>query len=153
MEIIKVTTLQYNEIESLKELWNAEYPSCIQHDSISEFNNYLGTLDKANHILIKDSNTIIGWFADFEREKERWFLMILSQKSQGKGIGRKLISMIKQDHSILNGWVVTNNNYKKIDGTLYKSPVGFYKKLGFTFCEDITLDSSGLKAIKIQLKS
>ena len=152
MEFIEVTTLQYNEIQSLRELWNAEYPSCIQYNSINEFNNYLSTLDKANHILIKDNNTIIGWFADFEREKERWFLMILSQKSQGKGIGSKLISMVKQKYSILNRWVVTNNDYKKTDGTLYKSPVGFYKKLGFTFFEDITLNSSELKAIKIQLK-
>ncbi|SNR14600.1 GNAT family N-acetyltransferase [Tenacibaculum jejuense] len=153
MEFIKVSTLHYNEIQSLKELWNAEYPECIRYNTTNEFNNYLDSLIKVNHVLVKENNTIVGWYADFEREEERWFLMILNQKTQGKGIGKHLISNAKQNHSILNGWVVTNNDYKKSDGTLYKSPIGFYKKLGFTFFEDITLNSSGLKAIKIQLKS
>ncbi|WP_299835413.1 GNAT family N-acetyltransferase [uncultured Tenacibaculum sp.] len=152
MHFFKTNSLNLSQKEALKNLWNAEYPKIIQHKTIDDFDRYLNSLSEVNHTLVLENNNILGWFACFLRDKEQWFLMILNHKYQGKGIGKQLIEKAKQEYTILNGWVVCDNDYKKVDGTTYKSPVGFYKKLGFTFFEDITLDASGLKAIKIQLK-
>lgn len=153
MEFIHTSHLNAEECIALKELWNTEYPSCIQHKTITDFNAYLNTLQNVHHTLVKVNGEVLGWYADFIRDNERWFLMLLNTKIQGKGIGKSLIKTASKNHKILNGWVVTDNNYPKHDGTLYKSPLGFYKKLGGIAFEEITLNSAVLKAIKIQLKS
>ncbi len=152
MYFFKTNSLNLSKKEALKNLWNAEYPKIIQHKSIDDFDRYLNSLSQVNHTLVLENNSVLGWFASFLRDDEYWFLMILHRQIQGKGIGKQLIEKAISEYTTLNGWVVTNNDYQKTDGTLYKSPMGFYKKLGFTFFEDIVLDSSGLKAIKIQLK-
>ncbi|XRE42856.1 hypothetical protein ACIVBQ_001060 [Tenacibaculum discolor] len=139
--------------EQVRLLWNREYPYVIKQKSIEDFNQYLGSLKNKNHLLVIENSRVLGWCCDFIREGECWFAMILDTEIQGKGIGRNLIQKLKKRHNKLNGWVVIGENYLKENNQTYKSPIGFYKKLGFTVFEKEKLNSSILNAVKIQLKS
>lgn len=150
MTFLETNTLNYKQKETLRKLWNKEYPKNINHNNTDTFDNYINSLTNTNHVLVINNNVIMGWYADFEREDERWFLMILDHTIQGKGIGTKLLQKAKEKQSSLNGWVVISNTYLKADDTMYQSPLAFYKKLGFTIFENIILNSGNIKAIKIQ---
>jgi GNAT superfamily N-acetyltransferase len=90
------------------------------------------------------------WHCDFERDSERNFAMIVSRQAQGLGIGTKLLSLAKSINNSLFGWVVIGDGYKKIDGSEYPSPVGFYEKTGFDILYDQTWESDVLKTVKIR---
>ena len=153
MEFKETNQLDSFYKEQVRLLWNQEYPFIICQKSTEDFEKYLSSLKDKNHILILKENKLLGWYCDFRREGERWFAMILDKKIQGIGIGKKIIEKVKRKHKELNGWVIVEENYLKENNEVYKSPFGFYKKLGFVIFEDKKLDSSILKAVKIQLKS
>ncbi len=150
MIFLVTKTLNLKQKEILRVLWNNEYPQAIKQKTFLEFEEYLNSLKDTNHTLIIDNNIIIGWYADFIRENERWFLMILASKFHGKGIGKLLLEKAKKKHTVLNGWVVTSNQHIKTNNQYYQSPIKFYKKLGFTIFENITMVSTSIKTIKIQ---
>ncbi|MFT7900822.1 GNAT family N-acetyltransferase [Tenacibaculum ascidiaceicola] len=153
MEFKEVSKLSPLYKEQVRLLWNREYPHVIEQKSIEDFNQYLESLKNKNHLLVIENNRVLGWCCDFIREDECWFAMILDKEIQGKRIGRRLIEKLKKRHKKLNGWVVIGESYLKENKETYKSPIGFYKKLGFTVFEKEKLDSSILNAVKIQLKS
>lgn len=135
----------------IRALWNKEYPKVIQENSQEKFQAYIDKLEDARHVLVLDKrNRVQGWYADFNRENDRWFVLILSAKTQGKGFGRKLIERAQKRHKRLNGWAIFANNYQKADGSFYHSPIGFYEKLGFQIRWDIVFETAIMKTLKIE---
>ncbi len=81
---------------------------------------------------------------------EKWFAMILDSQIQGKGFGTHLLNEAKQSVTELNGWVIDHNNYKKTNGTTYKSPIDFYLKNNFIILSETRLEISKISAVKIK---
>ena len=150
MKFRKTNTLTLNEKQQIFELWNSEYPQNLKYENFKQFENYLEDLTDQNHILVLDENeSILGWYFDFIRENERWFAAILNSEFQGKNIGTSLMEQAKKDRADLNGWVISSNDYLKSNGSVYRSPVGFYLKNDFQIHKDIRLETDKISAIKI----
>lgn len=151
MKIVRRKNLTSGQKKEIVELWNTEYPLTLQYKDISELDEYLKKLEDLNHILLMDENDKIkGWYSDFIRDNERWFLAILSSEIQGRKLGAQIIKNAKETNEELNGWVINSNNYKKADGQFYKSPTDFYRKQGFQILENIKLETDKIGAIKIK---
>ncbi len=153
MNIVNKHHLDYDEKLRVFELWNNEYPEQLVYNSIEEFEEYLGNLIDQNHaLMINSQGGIVGWYFDFVREEQRNFAIILDSEYHGKGYGTKLIGYAKEKHKELNGWVVSHNDYKKMNGDNYISPLEFYLKNGFEVLEKERLKSNKITAIKIKWK-
>lgn len=134
-----------------RELWNQEYPACIQLLSAEQFDDYLFPLQDPLHILVKNEhNQILGWYFDFLRENERFFAMIIHKDAQGKGVGSELLRLAKEQRTVLNGWVVPSTSLLKSNGQLYRSPVSFYERNHFCIRKDIQFKSPLMVTIKIE---
>jgi len=132
VKIESCKTLKPHDLKSLFTLWNSEYPKEATFRKESDLVDYLNTLSLSKHQLLKDENGLLkAWFCTFQRIDLPWFAMIVSRDLQGKGWGRKFLEEAQKKHSILNGWAVDHNEYQKVDGSPYPSPLGFYSKLGF----------------------
>ncbi|KQB41297.1 hypothetical protein [Flavobacterium aquidurense] len=86
------------------------------------------------------------------REDENWFAIILDHQIQGKGNGSLLMNEIKSKNDCLNGWVVDHENEVKQNGDLYKSPMPFYIKNGFTIIAEKRIENEKMSAVKINWK-
>ena len=150
MEILNQKKLTAHQKKQVFDLWNTEYPASICHKNIDGLEEYLSKLKNPKHTLIVDKNELLAWYCDFERDSERNFAMIVSRQAQGLGIGTKLLNLAKSINNSLFGWVVIGDGYKKIDGSEYPSPVGFYEKNGFEILFDQTWESDVLKTVKIR---
>jgi len=136
MRIIKTEFLSLEQKDSLMQLWNNEYPIKLNLKTIADFELYLNELLKTKHyLLLDDSDEIQGWTFTFLREDENWFAIILNSEIHGKGNGSLLM--------------IDNENEVKENATLYKSPIQFYEKNGFTICKDIRIENEKLSAVKI----
>lgn len=141
--------LTSNQKQSLFDIWNAEYPEKLAYQNISEFEEYLSKLNSSIHFLLYDnSQEIKGWACTFDRESERWFLIILSHEIQKKGYGKQLLDILKEHETHLSGWVIDHNQDRKSNNEYYFSPLDFYKKSGF-LVTDIKLKTEKISAIKI----
>ncbi len=150
-KILKRTNLNDQERMQLLDLWNNEYPEKISYKSIIDFNNYLLKLSNLTHLLMIDkSNNILGWAFSFNRDNERWFAIIISEEQQRKGLGQQMLNELKKSETILNGWVIDHNNDKKINGEVYNSPLGFYRKNDFNVLKNERLELENLSAVKIK---
>lgn len=150
MRIVQKEILSLEEKETLRELWNNEYPAKLNLKTIEDFELYLNGLSKIKHyLLLDDSDEIQGCTFTFLREDENWFAIILNSEIHGKGNGSFLMNEIKKNNTSLNGWVIDNENEVKQNATLYKSPIQFYEKNGFTICKDIRIENEKLSAVKI----
>ncbi|MUP42310.1 GNAT family N-acetyltransferase [Christiangramia aestuarii] len=131
-------------------LWNNEYPINLRYHDVKEFENYLQALeDKSHALLLDDNDRVLGWYFDFIRDKKRWFAAILDSEIQGKGYGSKLIKRAMKSRKELHGWVIDSDAYLKNNGQAYRSPLSFYKKLGFKIDASVRLETSRLSAVKI----
>jgi len=149
MQLKKSPFLNYTEMAEISNIWNNEYPYFLIHDSLLSFERYVQQLNNAKHQIAQFENKIIGWTVKFEREEKNWFVIILDSKYQNRGIGLGLMKSLMLDSTELNGWVIDKDIYLKRDGTIYKSPINFYKKLGF----EITTDRAtfeNFEAVKIR---
>ena len=143
MRFIKRKKLTSGQKQEIFELWNNEYPRNLKYNDIAELNEYLSKLEDQNHILLIDDNgKIEGWYSDFIRDQERWFLAILNSKIQGKKFGTQILNMAKEANEELKGWVINSDNYIKTNGQPYKSPTDFYKKQGFQILEETKLETN-----------
>lgn len=142
-----LTDFQKNEIVKL---WNKEYPSNLIYKSIDEFDEYLSKLIDPEYFIVSSDNDILGWAVVFFREQEIWFAIILDSKVQSKGLGTKLLKELKVKYNTLNGWVVDHDNFSKIDGSNYKSPMQFYLKNNFFICENVRIENEKISAVKIR---
>lgn len=137
MKIIEQEDLSNEQKSRIVEMWNAEYPLNLAHSDISSFDEYLNDLgDKKHFLLFDESGEIAGWAMIFERENAKWFAIIIDSKTQGKGFGIKLLDNLKSAEDQLFGWVIDTDIYKKANGEIYRSPLGFYKKIGFIVHEN-----------------
>ena len=154
MKILQKEILSLEEKEVLRELWNNEYPARLHLKTIEDFELYLNGLSNTKHyLLFDDSDKIIGWTFTFLREGEDWFAIILNSKIQGKGNGSLLINEIKKKNKSLNGWVIDQENEIKQNSELYKSPMPFYIKNGFTILPETRLENEKMSAVKINWRS
>ena len=150
-KIIQTSELNEQAKQQVLDLWNNEYPVNLSYKNLTEFDNYLQNLTKLNHFLLTiDTDVILGWDLTFDRDCEKWFAIILSEKIKGKGYGRKMVDELKQVEPILNGWVIDHNNDKKINGLTYFSPLKFYEKCGFEIQTDNRLELDKISAVKIK---
>ncbi len=151
MKIIKTTSLTKDQKNTLRNLWNNEYPVKLNFESFTDFEKYLKPLNNQVHFfLLNDKNQIQGWAFTFSRDKEKWFLIILDTKIHRNGYGTLLINKLKSIDSNLNGWVIESNNEIKQNGEIYSSPLPFYLKNGFKINKDICLDNEKITALKIE---
>ena len=150
-KIIKTTELNEQAKQKVLDLWNNEYPEKLSYYSLIEFDLYLQNLNNLKHYLLTGNiDIILGWALTFDRDNEKWFAIILSEKVQGKGLGRKMLDELKQEEPILNGWVIDHNNDKKKNGLTYISPLTFYEKSGFEILTDNRLELDKISAVKIK---
>ncbi|TPG44701.1 GNAT family N-acetyltransferase [Flavobacterium pectinovorum] len=153
MKIVQKEVLSLEEKDSLMQLWNNEYPARLHLKTIDDFESYLNGISNTKHyLLLDDSNKINGWAFTFLREGEDWFAIILDSQIQGKGNGSLLINEIKKNNSSLNGWVTDHENEMKQNNEIYKSPMVFYLKNGFTILAETRLENEKMSAVKINWK-
>lgn len=151
VKIIEQTELSDEEKSRIIEMWNAEYPSDIAHPGIPSFNEYLSKVtDRKHFLLIDESQKIVGWAMMFVRDDAKWFVIIVDGKFQGKGFGIKLLDALKAAENHFFGWVINNDNYKKANSENYRSPLGFYKKIGFVVHENEKLIKENISGVKIE---
>ena len=151
MELIEKIELSKTDKKEILKLWNDEYPEKLNYQTLSEFDSYLKNLAEQSHILIKSENkNIKGWYFDFIREKEKWFAIILDSKFHGKGLGTRILNLVKEKESELNGWVIDHNRAKKKNGQPYISPLNFYLKNGFEKLTENRLEMDKISAIQIR---
>lgn len=151
LKIIQTVELNEQANKQVFDLWNNEYPEKLSYNDLSEFDNYLQNLNNLNHFLLtKEVDLILGWALTFDRDNEKWFAIILSEKIKGKGFGRKMLDELKKIENILNGWVIDHNNDRKKNGLIYVSPLEFYEKCGFEIQNDIRLELDKISAVKIK---
>jgi len=154
MRIIQTENLSEEQKEVLRELWNEEYPARLHLKTIEDFESYLNGISNTKHyLLFDDSDKIIGWTFTFLRDGEDWFAIILNSKIQGKGNGSLLINEIKKEKTSLNGWVIDQENEVKQNNELYKSPMSFYIKNGFTILTETRIENEKMSAVKINWRS
>lgn len=148
LECQQLSPLQQVEIMAL---WNQEYPRRISYQNVGEFTAYLAQLEDVFHVVsLDEGNQVNAWYCDFIRDGERWLAMILASGAQGQGLGSSLLQGGKARQPILNAWVVDHSTDLKQDGTVYQSPLPFYKKNGFKVLPEIRLDTPQISAVKMR---
>ena len=151
LEIIQITELNEQAKKQVLDLWNSEYPEKLSYNSLTEFDDYLQNLTNQTHFLLTSGeDLILGWALTFDRDNEKWFAIILSEKVKGQGFGRKMLDELKQVEQILNGWVIDHNNDKIKNGQQYVSPLKFYEKCGFEIQSEVRLELDKISAVKIK---
>lgn len=151
MRFIEANILDAEEKKAVFDLWNQEYPESLFYSNREEFDAYLQGLWQSRHVLVKDHlDRILGWYAEFKRDGELWFAMILDASIQGKGIGTQLLKKAKNSNPILNGWVIDQGGYLKRDGTPYNAPLDFYLKNDFKVLKEKRLELPSISAVKIR---
>ncbi len=142
--------LEENEVKQLFDLWNNEYPAYFNYPTLEDFNTYLNHLKDVRHYLMKnEEDAVLAWAADFEREKERWFGIIVSSEQQQQGLGSLLMKRLKSQNKRLCGWMVDHDRELRKDNQPYLSPAPFYRRQGFTFHPSEHLGFDRISAIKI----
>jgi GNAT superfamily N-acetyltransferase len=153
MRIERKPNLTESEKETIRRLWNAEYPENLRYASAAEFDEFLNKQTKRRHFLLFDENgNLKGWLMTFTRDSERWFSVIIDTGEQKKGYGTALLNEVKRHEGDINGWVVGHDDYLKANGEKYRSPLEFYRKNGFAVLDDIKLEKKDFDAVKINWK-
>ncbi len=150
MTIDATGTLTEDQLESLKDLWNAEFPVAMAHAQRSGLHAYLSGLGNVKHwLLCDDMGTIHGWAYSFDRDGGRWFAMLLRRTVQGRGHGPTLLDQLCAGERQLQGWVIDHPNEVKEDDDPYRSPLGFYQKCGFVVDAGSRLELAQVSAVRI----
>jgi GNAT superfamily N-acetyltransferase len=152
MRFIETLHLSDEAWHSVYGLWNTEFPVKLHKATLTDFKENIGKWDAVRHTLAIDGAKVVGWLADFDRDDERWFALIIASSSNGTGVGTRLIMRAKKRNGILNGWVINGPGYLRQDGSSYRNPLPFYKKMGFQLVPGELLDQDGFEAVKIRWK-
>lgn len=151
MKIIEQTELSATQKSRIVELWNAEYPLALAYSETSQFDEYLARLNNKRHfLLLAAAGQIVGWALAFDRDRSRWFAIIIDEKIQGQGGGTRLMNRLKETEKRLFGWVIDHNRAVKLNGERYRSPLGFYEKIGFRICPAERLEMAQISGVKIE---
>jgi len=139
--------------EQILQLWNAAYSKAIHLENIHALDNYLDGLTEAVHYFLTDeASEICGWASVFLRDDEKWFAIIIDEKTQGNGAGTMLLNELKHIENALSGWVIDKSGDIKQDGNAYQSPLQFYLKNEFVINPEIRLETEKIAAVKISWK-
>ena len=148
MKFVHSKTVSPFLMQSLLGLWNTEYPTATKH-YLNTLADYLNKLKDLKHTFVLDDvGNLVGWYYDFQRNRERQFAIIISSSVKGQGHGTSLLNKAKQKHDSLFGWIVDSDDNLKLNGERYQSPLNFYLKNGFK-TEPIRWDSEKIKTVKI----
>ena len=151
MKITKTENLSDAEKQSIIRLWNAEYPTQLQHSGIDSFDEYLRPKGNLEHYLLTDEEeNIKGWLATFIRDDEKWFALLVDGSEQKKGYGTQLLNKVKEFETEINGWVMDHEKDLKASGETYLSPIKFYLKNEFEIMFDVRLENETISAVKIR---
>ncbi|RZJ64855.1 MAG: N-acetyltransferase [Flavobacterium sp.] len=120
------------QTEAIFQLRNAEYPASIAFKTLEDAKTYLASLKAAEHFFLELEGKMAGWAYAAERGENTWFAIIISSEHHGKGLGRKLLNILKERYQELYGWVIEEGAHLRQNGLPYKSPMGFYLKTGFS---------------------
>lgn len=138
--------LTEDQTKKIDQLWNEVYPIKLKN----RFKLLLKGIEEYNHhVLLNESNDVVGWAVAFLRDDEIWFSILISTKNQNKGYGKMLIDSLKRNSKNLCGWVIDHNNDLKQDGSIYCTPIQFYLKNGFTVTEE-RIETDIISAVKIK---
>ncbi|MCB9251316.1 MAG: GNAT family N-acetyltransferase [Flavobacteriales bacterium] len=147
MEVVKTRMLTEGQQDQINDLWNSEYPAQLK----DRFKILLEGVENYLHYLILDPKGIVlAWAAYFEKENEIRFSLVVAKNAQGKGLGTLLLNFLKNDLEDYSGWVVHHNNYLKLSGEPYRSPLNFYLKNGFEVEHNSESKSDLLHAVKVR---
>lgn len=105
-----------------------------------------------HHVLLNETDEVIGWALTFLRDHEIWFSILVSADNQNKGYGKMLMDSLKRNAKNLCGWVIDHNNDLKQDGTTYHTPIQFYLKNGFTVTNE-RIETDLISAVKIKFEA
>ena len=152
MDLQNAKYLNKLQREQLLQLWNREFPERLAYGALADLDRYLDQLNDARHLLLLDQDSLLGWYCDFQREGQLWFVMILSSKIQKQGWGSRLLGMAKETVQELHGWTIDHNGDCKQNGDPYRSPIPFYVRNGFEIVPEIRFESPQLSAVKIHWK-
>jgi GNAT superfamily N-acetyltransferase len=151
MTIIETKNPGHEQRDLIRHLWNREYPAQIQYASGEAFDGYLDSLQEPCHWLAVDKdNNLAGWGFSFVREGEKWFAIIVDIKIQRRGLGTRLLRLLKENEAVLNGWVTDHDRYRKANGAPYPPPLQFYIKNGFIVIPEARIETEQLSAVKIR---
>ena len=121
------------EKRQIFEIWRAEYPKQSVFEIFEAFHKFIEELINPCHFLIKtEQDTIAGWSATIDRDGGRWLILLVHRDFQRMGVGSRLLDAMKKDETALSAWITPHNNYVKIDGAAYITPLPFYLKNDFT---------------------
>lgn len=151
MKITRQEDLSAAQKLRIMNLWNKEYPANLAYADISGFEEFLNSVSHKRHFLLLDeSNEILGWAMIFQRDNADWFSIIIDGSLKGQGYGTKLVNELKRHVETLYGWAVDRDDEKKLDGEFYRSPLEFYKKIGFRINENEKMNSEKISCVKIE---
>ena len=119
------------------------------YSSVAQFDDYLNQFGDKHHHCIYIDKKLIAWAVDFIRDDERWFVMFVDEEHQSKSHGLALLNSLKDKNTVLNGWVVDHNRYRRTNGESYVSPLRFYLKNLFRLQLD-RMETSHLSLVKIK---
>ena len=146
MKFQDVDELNLKLKSEIRRLWNQEYPANIYHPTQKETDDYLIKLIDPRHTFVfGKEGEVVAWFVDFDRGGKRFFAMIVDECYQGQGIGSKLLELGMSRNAELNGWIVSDGEYKTKAGKPYASPRNFYRKNNFDFHIEIKSETHILK--------
>jgi GNAT superfamily N-acetyltransferase len=138
MEIEISKTISNSDQSKIYHIWNVVYPTQVAFIKKNDFEAYLEKAGYKTHYIIRGNNySVSGWLMTFNRDDERYFVLLVNENMQGNGIGTALINEMKKIENKIAGWIVESDSYFKSDGSLYHSPMSFYKNLGFTMTNEI----------------
>ncbi|MCB0760187.1 MAG: GNAT family N-acetyltransferase [Flavobacteriales bacterium] len=143
MKIRETYFLNNVDRSAIRELWNSEYPQIMAHDTDESLGAYLTKLDDAHHVLMEFNNQLVGWMCDFERNTERWFVIIIDRSVQHQGWGSHLLEYLDSEQ-MHYGWILSSEGQLRADGTPYPRTEAFYTKNGFTIEPVETHSENGL---------
>lgn len=152
MDIRTTKDLDYRQRSQLLALWNQEFPDRLAYADLDGLDHYLVGLKKARHLLLMDQENLMGWYCDFYRDGQRWFVMILSSTIQKKGWGSRLLAKAKASAQELHGWTIDHDKDRKQNGEVYCSPLPFYVRNGFKVVPQLRFETPRLSAVKILWK-
>jgi len=145
-----VDHLTIRQREDLWELWNAEFPVSVAYPDVPSLTRYLEELEQVEYLLLLDkAGKVRGLLFTFIRDGNPWFGMALSRQWHGQGYGTQLLDHAKTQTDTLYGWAIDHDQEVRGDGSPYPSPIGFYRKNGFTVLEDQRLETDKISAVKI----
>lgn len=145
--MVTTNVLSEKQNAQIHALWNEEYPSTL----MDQFPVLLEGAAMSKHYLILDADeNVLAWAVYFQKDDEIRFSILVDRQHQGEGLGKQLITEIKNELSEFSGWVIDTNEFNKRDGTVYNSPLPFYMQLGFEILHQIRIDNDFIKAVKVK---